>query len=167
VSETARQVANRFELLRLMQSRLGRPMVGHFGLQTEVGLRQTKIGLVQFKRSRSASAMTWLKCRPASDSAATNTTIVAASKLSVVDPCAQKRKAIGRPVARTKARSDGRCDALIAMAPAHMPPITMTRKSWPNAGRTGNRMIPPIPQHRPPSSEPQVAIHDQRRAFSG
>ena len=45
----ARQVANRFELLRLVQSRLGRSMFGHFGLQTEIGFGQAKIGLVQFE----------------------------------------------------------------------------------------------------------------------
>ena len=31
---------HRFELLRLVQSRLGRPMFGHFGLQTEIGFVQ-------------------------------------------------------------------------------------------------------------------------------
>ena len=42
-------IGDRFELLRLVQSRLGRSMFGHFGLQTEIGLGQPKIGLVQFE----------------------------------------------------------------------------------------------------------------------
>jgi hypothetical protein len=49
VSDTTHEVAHRFELLRLVQSRLGRTMFGHFGLQTEIGFGQAKIGLVQFE----------------------------------------------------------------------------------------------------------------------
>ena len=49
MGDAADQVAHRFELLRLVQSRLGRPMFGHFGLQTEIGFGQPKIGLVQFE----------------------------------------------------------------------------------------------------------------------
>jgi hypothetical protein len=84
-------------------------------LQTEIGLGQPKIGLVQLEAQSERLCEDLTEVPSCQDSAATNTTVIAASTLSVVDPCAQKRKAIGRPVARTKARSDGRCDALIAI----------------------------------------------------
>src|ERR1700679_469611 len=42
-------MGNRFELLRLVQSRLGGSMFGHLGLQAEISRGQSKIGLVQFE----------------------------------------------------------------------------------------------------------------------
>ena len=49
VGDTSDQVADCFELLRSVQSRLGRPMFGHFGLQTEIGFGQAEIGRLQFE----------------------------------------------------------------------------------------------------------------------
>lgn len=49
MGDAAHQVSHRFELLRLVQSCLGLPMFGHFGLQTEIGFGQAEIGLLQFE----------------------------------------------------------------------------------------------------------------------
>ena len=130
VGDTSDQVADRFELLRLVQSRLGRPMFGHFGLQMEIGFGQAKIDLFQFEAQPErlcedfAEVPSCQRQRRHEHNDHRRKHAVCGRPLRD-----KKRKAIGRPFGSRKARSDGRCDALIAMAPADMPPITMMRKS--------------------------------------
>ena len=102
-----------------------------------------------------------LSCLAASASAVAKTKTIAANPLPVVEPFRKNKTAIGRLADTRNARRLGRCTALTTTAPAHMPPITNVRKICPATGTASNKSAPPAPQHRPASSDPQVANKPQ------